>query len=349
MAQAALAYVGPAVERAVEAQLQNPAPFVSIEGASRTRISGIDVLTDDPIANRRTRLKQYQDDANTLRNRLENAGVSHLAVLPTTAWNRIADNAELFRFQPKEDGSVIASMAPLEEATKRATLSVAWPPLSFIGLGVLVGYALMFAGISYLADFSLMLTAALSLMGIPVGGFIGGTIAQHFFYDDRNRLNPALIARAERRFLKSALSVSKKDLLRLLFPKGEVNTTGVPIRIGLPPAPSEVQENLRAAKAAGFKLTLDTVADAIQLEQSPLSAYVEHRSVHWEREQVAFRESQQERADRKKYERAIMWDKLLDPIVTTSHGSATAIIVQYGEFPIEQAIIDRVLNSSDLV
>jgi|CXWL01.1.fsa_nt_gi hypothetical protein len=347
--RANLAYVGAAAALAVEQQIENPAPFVSLASASRTRIAGIDVLTEDPLVGRRARLKAYQNDAGSLRNRLEEEGVSHLAILPTSAWNRIAENAELFRFQPKEDGSVLASMKPLEEAMKRANQAVDWPPLTMVGVGAVLGFAGIFGLATLLSELPMLANAGIALFGAGAGGYLAGLGAQMFFCDEDGKAHPIRLAQAEKRFLKETLTVPKEALLRMLFPAGEVNTAGVPIRIGLPPAPVEAEVNLRAAKAAGFELTLDTVAEAVTFEDDPLSAFMQHRESYWEQRKTAFKQQKEQRRQQREDDRRLFWSTMPDPIVTTSHGSATAIIVQYGEFPIEQAIIDRVLNSSDLV
>lgn len=345
-----LAYVHTVAEAAVEAQLKDPRPYAVIDGVPRTRISGIDVLTNDPVAERRGRLSAYKDDAQTLRQKLADADVAFLAILPTTAWNRIADEANLYRFTPDENGVVRGSKDPLTHAIKRAQASVEWQPLAML----LSGSALCALGAvlssTFLHHDGLLYTSLYALLGVVLGGWIGGSVG-NALYRENDEPHPVRITEAEHDYIQNAFKGKSKDeQLKLLFPNREETPNGIPIAIGLPPAPSDAQENLRRAERAGLKLTLDTVADAIMFEEEPASAYVNYRAPHWKKEREAYqsRESAR-RADRERARQAFFANLQPDPIVTTSYGSATAVIVQYGEFPVEQKLVHEVLNSSYLV
>ena len=98
------------------------------------------------------------------------------------------------------------------------------------------------------------------------------------------------------------------------------------------------------------RLRVDTVADAVVFPSDVATTLADTRRVFWEKQQVAFDTHVADAKAARERERALrprFFDP--DPIVTTQLGSATAVIVQYGDFPIEHAVIDRVLHSTSLI
>lgn len=75
------------------------------------------------------------------------------------------------------------------------------------------------------------------------------------------------------------------------------------------------------------------MGEAITFREDPAAILIKKRDL---REQ--FRRAEEEKRHASK-----------DPIVTVTYRSATAIIAQYGEFPIEKQLISRILNSSALI
>lgn len=103
----------------------------------------------------------------------------------------------------------------------------------------------------------------------------------------------------------------------------------------LPNPPADVVEIL--IKAQSRKLQVAAVADAIRLLESP-SELVAH-TAFTERDLWARAQGYADMAD---------WVKR-DPIVYTEEGTATAIIAQFGEFPIEKQVVDFVVASGKLI
>lgn len=103
----------------------------------------------------------------------------------------------------------------------------------------------------------------------------------------------------------------------------------------LPDPPADVAAIL--CKAQGFTLTVAAVADAIGFVESPSdianAANTDPKDLWAQKQGFA------DYAD---------WVKR-DPIIFTEHGSATAIIAQFGDFPIEQAVVDAAVASDDFI
>lgn len=96
----------------------------------------------------------------------------------------------------------------------------------------------------------------------------------------------------------------------------------------LPVPPADVAAIL--LKCAGLPLKVAAVAEAISFKETPSELL---------RREVARREAEARRRE------AIM----ADPIVYVEHETAVAVIAQFGDFPIEQEVVDAVVRSNDLV
>lgn len=96
---------------------------------------------------------------------------------------------------------------------------------------------------------------------------------------------------------------------------------------------------------AKFVLCVAVAGDAIgisdQLTQITLKAV--HAHAEEERQEL---ERLREQEERRRQQLARIQS---DPIVYVEHGSAIAIVAQYGDFPIEQQVIEKVMNSIHLV
>lgn len=102
----------------------------------------------------------------------------------------------------------------------------------------------------------------------------------------------------------------------------------------LPDPPKEVTEIL--IKASARKLMVAAVGEAIRFAQKPseLLKANSHPKDAWAREQG--------------YADYADWLKR-DPIIFTESGPAVAVIAQFGDFPIEQAIVDAVVSTGDVI
>jgi hypothetical protein len=128
-----------------------------------------------------------------------------------------------------------------------------------------------------------------------------------------------------------------KGFLDTAFPgRKEVRDAGYrTATLILPDPPADVARTLTTA--VKLKLKVAAVADAISFIETPAEivrlAKVDDRDL-W--------------AQARGYEDFKDWVKR-DPIVFYEHGTATAIIAQFGDFPIEKEVVDGVIASNSLI
>lgn len=126
-----------------------------------------------------------------------------------------------------------------------------------------------------------------------------------------------------------------KDLLRKMFPDGvSLSSSTHRATIILPDPPADVAETL--VKAQSLKLTTAAVPEAIRFVEKPsdLVKANAHPKDAW--------------AQAQGYEDYQDWLKR-DPIVFTEHGTATAVIAQFGDFPIEKQVVDAAVSVKTLL
>lgn len=114
--------------------------------------------------------------------------------------------------------------------------------------------------------------------------------------------------------------------IRTLFPN-EV-ARGMHAHVILPEPPADVAATLLKVKDFGLKVA--AVPAAISILETPTELFQWSKARHEEEER------------RREWLRN-------DPIIYTEHGTASAIIAQFGDFPVEQQIVDLVIENDDLI
>jgi hypothetical protein len=118
-------------------------------------------------------------------------------------------------------------------------------------------------------------------------------------------------------------------MLKKYFPdQDSEGLDGVNATLVLPTPPADVIETLM--KAQSLVLNTTAVAEAVSFKETPTQLM---------RRETARREEEAR-------QRALA---AMDPIISHDHGSATAVIAQFGEFPIEKKIIDAIVATGDLL
>lgn len=338
---------------AVERHQKDPAGILRHDPRFRTRIAGIDTVNPTALDEYRARLDAYNEDAQALREGLERHGVTFLAVLPTNAWNDIAVDSDLYRFNPTDEGHVPASTSIFEDIGVRALNQLGQRSLLGMGIGGLVsGAAALFLSVSVLPFTSALAVSAAALV---MGGYAVGKVTQGLYFKGSSP-NPTAIAGIETRLIRQAFEKSGSELFRQIWPiEGVPEKGAINLKVSLPPAPADAQANLQAAHAAGYRLTLFAVDEAISFDEDPADAFLAHRSSHWADLSAEWKRKQEEERAERVARREALRNSLAamtdwsDPIVVVQLESATAIIVQYGDFPVEQRVIERVLANRPIV
>lgn len=133
-----------------------------------------------------------------------------------------------------------------------------------------------------------------------------------------------------------ASAAAEKDhaaYVRALFPRTPEG--GMAAKVVLPTVPEDVAAIL--LKARSLSLNLAAVPEAVRFVQTPTELY-----------NSATVNPQDEWARRQGYADYKDWIKR-DPIVFHNHGVATAVIAQFGDFPIEKAVVDLVMAGDNLI
>jgi hypothetical protein len=333
-----LATIDHEVRQRVTSLLKNPELPGSRETPT-TFIAGIAVVdkrhADSELDTFINKMKKYQKDAAALEKKLTQAGVTYLAIMPTTMWNGMCDDAGLYRFSPDAEGRVGADDSVLLALEESAVNTLGMRPLRALTIGGLIGGA-SGAAIAVATSLSIGLIVAAAAATALVGSYIFGAIVEGRNFE-RSRPRPDKLAKIEAGLLAKQLS-SHETTLAALWPN-RTDGDRFKVKISVPPAPGDVQENLSRAAAAELQLSLAVVGEAISFDENPTSLLLARRGQRYQ-ELAAEIQSIKDAEEAARRQKA--WEN--DPIVTTSLGLATAAIVQYGDFPIEQAVVERALE-----
>ena len=136
---------------------------------------------------------------------------------------------------------------------------------------------------------------------------------------------------------KRAWNQDKTSFLRNMFPTGKAGMASQyhAVTLILPDPPKEVADIL--CRAQKHPLKVAAVAEAISFAEA--IGDIIDQSSYTEKDLWARNLGYEDYAD---------WVKR-DPIVFTEFGPATAIIAQFGEFPIEKAIVDSVVKANETI
>lgn len=332
-----LAYIDTATSEALARELKTPTlPAKVLQEASQaslTLVAGF-IVRDEAVeqceidklhSERRANIVQYRNHRDEVAAELDKLGVKPLAIVPKTAWERICASSGLFRLEPNSDGEIGVSNALLEVFEKRAKTAhdyALWTVTLVLAIASCV-YFLTFLTldtwwIGMLITFPTFFASAI-LSGIILGVDPDGW--KQKFWKKR------LVRLQIRHFSKKPW----EEVLKGFLPNG-VNEGGFRVHVVLPKPPAEVARELLKVKSLNLKVA--AVAEAIAFSEAPGDIL---RREH----------------DRKSpgYRGYASYEEWLEkcPIIYYEHESAVAIIAQFGDFPIEQRVVDEVVNSEYLV
>ena len=338
MSRTNLAYIDTAADAALKREMEDP----SISAAVRERASGakLKVVAGFPVDDeaapqqvlehaqlqRKAVVERYFRHRAEVADKLEELGIKPLGILPKAAWQRICTESGLIRLNPDAQGDIAVSSGVLKDLDEksfdvmRRTRRV---------LYVLAGICCLAGG---LRDFFFLGEPLRHCIvaSIVVFVLLQCFIALFWMVDFIPRW--AIVRWHVRNFDNKPW----KEVIKEFFPECvsyEINHLDCVARLMLPQPPADVLGVLLKAKFLELKVA--AVAEAISFLESPSEIL---RKGH---DRII--------KDRMERRRQAIRDFLNDPIVYHEHGSAVAIISQFGDFPIEQQIVDRVVNSEHLI
>lgn len=252
--------------------------------------------------------REYIVSRTSLLGELERVGVEPVAVLPLEWWRRMIAESVLVDVP-------FASGARVDVRWDRkliGEMAHAGSLLLFVALAALALLTVVAAGVAYTLS-GLYAAVAVGVVSAVVGSILPALLPE-FAWEWGVR-------RAVRRHLSDPMRV--RDLLR-----GSIATgPGLPFR--LPEPPADVATILRRLADADVSLGTTTIRVAAHPDAFSVSPPLTELLVGAALERVALDAEERRRL-------------AADPIVYVRSGSAVAIVAQYGDFPIERELIDRV-------
>jgi len=346
-----LAYIETVASDALARELETPlVPTIARQKASQVSlaiVAGFAVRDeaveqreiDNSRSERRANIAQYRSHREEVAAELDKLGITPLAIVPKNAWERICTTSGLFRLEPNENGNVGISTELLNKFENRADhllngsipLATWLIPTGVSGVCFALAFNWPWWGTG-LATFAALVVFAIATLCIFISGDLSETSPGWKHVAWRKKLVRLQI----RRFCKQPW----EQVLKGFFPNGASESGNLQARVVLPEPPAEVLAKL--VKAKGLKLKVAAVAEAIAFADAP------GKILRREHDRVV---EQREHDRPKGYRGYASYEEWREkcPIVYHEHGSAVAVIAQFGDFPVEQRVVDEVVNSEYLV
>jgi hypothetical protein len=263
-------------------------------------------------------MKNFQSSASKLGETLTRQGVTPLAIVPSAFWHNLCQKAGLIRLTPHNDTVHVSNHDVTQQAWHQASLPnkiysfvVGSPILKASLFACLISWMLFYAfpneGMAILA----ILMTCVSLVTIVISAYEAGD----------SDLEPRHMKTVLRKAIKSHTKTGTLPVL--LWPEGKATRNGTNLRIALPQPPVDVQKKLRAAAKTKMDLHVAAVPEAIGFKDDVAAVLLN--------------------AEQKRQEAIV--EAKRDPIIFLEDGDAVAIVAQFGDFPIEQAVVEEAIRT----
>lgn len=261
--------------------------------------------------------------------KLSAVGVTPLAVVPEKTWQRICRESGLYVLHPDSEARV--RVRAEDEARRVDRRLTRWIP-AFLGAVVMMALEIKGGGPRHIMEpwyvpAFLICTGVLSLAFWIIGALFRSMFVK------TGRLAAAKMLST----LHLAINGEQRVMQRMLDEGMQRWDTRVKVR--LPTPPDDVAATL--AKLIGFEgMYVAVERGAVQFAESPNQLLSQALVSKW------YRDDEERRAAR---ERALARQRMiaLDPIIAYEHRGVVAIVAQFGEFPIEQRVMERALQVDD--
>jgi hypothetical protein len=268
---------------------------------------------------------EYLRDAQVLKQHMSQCELHDVAYVPRTIWDRLCAAANLYQFAPHIDGTVRCTYEPLIEQAQtvvhqeRTCVERERVTLCFMYLTLLVGIL-----ITYICTTWLPGLWTLCVVGLVIFGFIvnAGEYFVYFLIPDNTRLHDAMHARITTHKTKGTLPEALWPLRREPLGIG-----GARIPVTFPTPPDDVQHMMDAVQQHGHTINLAVTKEAIGLPTNLAFNILEYQYLWHNGDDEGFLTGTE------------------CPLVYLTHNSAVAVFAQYGDFPIEAALISEVVRT----
>lgn len=316
-----LAYINSTFEEVLDKQITAAPASVKARAAKESvrTIAGFAIA--DPAAESRVinkhleSMKAYALNRASLIAELSKKGIPVLATLPTDLWDKICTASDLIRFTPDAHGRV--SIEELHGTTEELFRKSETTTLITVAttMALLFGAVAMYLftptrPLQWMA-MSGIWVAASAMSTLLITAIFGTTLAKKMF--------------------RAKLTWTGEAGLSKLFKFTGANGYNNQIGISLPTPPADVAQTLLTASSAGYQLKVAAVREAVTYIPSLQDTMVNtnHRRLRELEEEARIR--------------AIEEARRRDPIVYIESHGVIAVIAQFGDFPVEKALIDKLV------
>jgi hypothetical protein len=283
--------------------------------------------TDGFVDTIRAERVTFTRQRDALKGRLEVAGINALAFVPTKAWEEICRASKLLTITPDKSGAVRISPKAViiaRELSQKIMDIIGW---MLVTLGSCVPTWSMFYVFQHYPTYNWDFAAILGFwVGMAFAGGVGALVVMMLITwatnNGREEFFKSKISRhVLRRWAKNPRKLAQ-------FFTSEYN--GMPVPVVLPTPPAEAIEVL--LKAQNFPLSVTLVPEALRFIGAEKRLLDENDN----QGQIEQAESRRRWAIRK---------AMADPIVTTQNDDVVAVIIQFGDFPIEEEVVNAVAKT----
>jgi hypothetical protein len=264
---------------------------------------------------------------DALKGRLEAAGVNALAFVPTKAWQQICRASKLLIITPNKDGAVKISTLAVKSARAISTKIIETVGWMLVVLAFVLPTWSMFYVFRYYPTYkwdgssTVFFWIMTGSAGLVSAGIMVLLLANLHENGREEFFKKKISARILRKWAKNPRKLAE------FFTEGY---DGMPVPVILPTPPADAIEVL--LKAQNFPLSVTLVPEAVRFVGVD-KILLEENDKLGRLEQA---ESRRQWAARK---------AAADPIVTTQNDSVVAVIIQFGDFPIEEEVVNAVAKT----
>jgi hypothetical protein len=281
-------------------------------------------VVDDRWASATESFSRY---AGHLREGLKTAGIEPLAVIPHAFWKRIVEDSGLYDFRLENEPQIplftswLRAEAPSTNAVGWGLFSLPGTVFTLLAVGLTDWFHFAWWGNALLAALLAVMTTAAIL--VSYGAFCFKVLDIHPDYPIATICAAIYLRNKDRR-----------EIMRRMVNKG-ASYCNQKVNIELPEPPADVQEVLRKSQnLPHVELRVTATADAISFSHTV--------------DQIVATEIAQAAIDRQIEAARLREMARQDPIIYAVLGTAIAVIGQFGEFPIEDDVVERAISIETL-
>jgi len=273
--------------------------------------AGRDLSLNEDVLSLINKWMAYDKYAGNLRKKLAACGIEPIAILPNRAWDRICERGKLLRFIPQDEGTQFSAPSVRSESYAHAWRRLKLQENLASGAATLLFFAAIFVAVLFGDKLGWWQTGAIIVILLLLAWFLG------------KALMPDGINQRwwEEKYLQQAIAKHEKNgtvYERLDYGEPYYDFT-FNVSIPLPPTPASEEDWLLKAKQLNIPLRVAMADEAV-------ACFLKGQAATWE-------------------EVKNLKSPKCDPVAYVYEDSVVAVIARFGDFPIEQKVVQGIINS----